>query len=208
MATTRPHLKFKIAENEMLFYVFRLSPSEYLLYDSGMGDPVEYGSLNKVSAKLASHQEELKKRYGAANLKVWKFQRDLIKGWKLADTMNGIPYSTPEKNSVASVNIQTPRSPLKDIGTDSIYYWIDLGKMQYLYDSDLGSPIWFGTTSKIAAAIALHSKNHPFSVQMFHFPTRAVEPRWKMNVRYKISADKERDDLKEKKAKEVEPPKK
>lgn len=208
MAKARPHLKFKIPEAETVFYVFQLSPSEYMLYDSAMGDPVEHGSLNKVSGRLKMHQEELSKRYKVASIRVWKFQRDSIKGWKLTETMNGIPYESPAKSTVNPTEPVIPRSPLKDIGTDATYYWIDLGKMQYLYDSDMGSPIWFGTTNKIAAAIILHAKTHAFGLQMFHFPSRAPAPRWKYSMRYKISAEKEREELKGKKEKEDTPNKK
>lgn len=208
MAKTRPHLKFKIPENETVFYVFQLSPSEYMLYDSAMGDPIEHGSLNKVSGKLAMHCETLEKKYENVKIAVWKFQRDLLKGWKLIDRMNGIAYDTPSKNARGAFEVMTPRSPLKDIGTDFMYYWMDLGKMHYLYDSDMGSPVWFGSNSKIAAAVSVHAKKYAFGIQMFHFPAKSPEPRWKMSLRYKITAEAEKGVLENKKEKEDTPNKK
>lgn len=205
MAKTSPNIKTSIPRNETVFYLFKLSGSEYLLYDSYMGDPVVYGSLNLIYGKLDDHLKELNKKLkiGEAprEIYVYKLERDSTKGWKIDENMNGIPYKSP-KTKKGAFNIAIPKSPLKDIGYEQIYFWFDMGNIHYLYDLDLGSPIYYGNPNKIKGTILSHSKRHKFSVILFYLPKKSDKPTYKMTIKYNVTEEDKKKDLKDKKKEE------
>lgn len=92
------HLK-EIAPNETMFYWYELGESMYALYDSDMGEPVSYGSLNLVVGTIRSINEEViaKKRKPCI---LWYFKRDSNNGWKKFTPpvlFNWNPESTDKK---------------------------------------------------------------------------------------------------------------
>ena len=208
MAKTTPNIKTKIPKNEDVFYVFKLSPAEYLLYDSSMGDPIAYGSLNLLTGKLNKQLDQLNKfaktEQEKRKLYVYKLERDGVKGWKLNDRMNGMDYPKPIVKG--AMHHEIPRSPMKDIGYEQIYFWIDMGNMNYLYDFDMGSPIWYGSPSKVKAVILSHASKHNFSLLQFYFPPKSKEPVYKLSIRYNNPIKKEQKDLKERKSEEQKDP--
>ena len=203
MAKTLPHIK-KMPKDETVFYVYRLSPAEYLLYDSSMGDPLARGSLALISGKLDLHAKEINKNIPditkKKNITVWKLIRDNTKGWKIQDKLNGIDYETPKTNGI--IKEVVPISPLKDIGYEPIYFWIDMGTTNYIYDFDMGSPIWYGSPSKIKGVILAHTKRHAFSVILFYLPPKSIKPTYKLSIKYNTDPAEERKELKEKKKEE------
>lgn len=74
------HLK-EIAPNETMFYWFELGESTYALYDSDMGEPISYGSVNLVVGTIRAINAEVMtgKR---APCTLWFFKRDGINGWR------------------------------------------------------------------------------------------------------------------------------
>lgn len=155
-------LRFKqpLSGNDTVFFVFEIVNNvTFALYDSGMGDPIKYGSIAVISGKL---EEEMKK---AKNKKRKKFKvywmvKDAAKGWKeniqprsgysTEGIVNDMP--TPEKNTVHT-KLSMPRGfPVSDM--DQIY-WFFLGpqgnNIHLLYDSEMGSPLWGENKQKIVA---------------------------------------------------------
>ena len=202
MAKTAPNIKSRIPSNETVFYLFKLSASDYLLYDSSMGDPLVNGSLNLVSSKLDAHKKSLNKNITdiskQKNIYVYKLMRDPTKGWKIDENMNGIYYNSP-KSKPKTINHTVPKSPLKDIGYEKIYFWMDTGTVHYLYDIDMGSPIYYGNANKIKGTILVHQRKHNFSVILFYLPPKSDKPTYKMSIKYNVSDESTKKNLKEKK---------
>lgn len=67
------HLK-KIDPRENTFFHFKLDPSTYVLYDSDMGEPLVYGSLNLVGATIGSLSPKCT---------IYYFELDPTQGWKM-----------------------------------------------------------------------------------------------------------------------------
>jgi hypothetical protein len=199
-----PNKKPRIPQGETIFYIFKLSGSEYMLYDSSMGDPVHHGTLNVITSKLNLHVKELNKKLKPGEepkkIYVYKLIRDATKGWKTVERINGIEYKSPPSK------IPTPKyiNPQKKRGmdVDPIFFWIDMGNMNYLYDMDMGSPLYYGSPVKIKGPILLHSKKYDFSVMMFQFPPKIEEPKWKLSIKYNINEQEEKKKLAEKKKEE------
>ncbi len=200
MAKTAPNKKPRIPPDETIFYIFKLSASEYMLYDSSMGDPVHHGSLNLITAKLNLHVEELNKNIKPTEkpkqIYAYKLDRDSTKGWKVEERMNGIDYESPI--SKPKPKYTNPRK-IRGMDDDPVFFWIDTGTMNYLYDMDMGSPLCYGSPAKIKAPILLHSKKYDFSVMMFDFPPKAIEPKWKLSIKYNINEQQEKQKLRDKK---------
>jgi len=200
MAKTAPNKKSRIPPDETIFYIFKLSASEYMLYDSSMGDPVHHGPLNLITSKLNLHVDELNKKLKPGEelkkIYVYKFTRNVSKGWKVEERMNGIDYESPI--STPKPKYTNPKK-IRGMDIDPVFFWIDMGNMNYLYDMDMGSPLCYGSPAKIKGPILLHSKTYNFSVMMFDFPPKAVEPKWKASIKYNINEQQEKQKLKDKK---------
>jgi hypothetical protein len=67
------HFK-KIDVREVTFFNFKLDASTYALYDSDMGEPVSYGSLNFVGATIANLPKKCT---------IFYFELSPTMGWKL-----------------------------------------------------------------------------------------------------------------------------
>jgi hypothetical protein len=67
------HLK-KIDVRENTFFHFKLDASTYVLYDSDMGEPIAYGSLNLVGATIANLSPKCT---------IYYFELNLTDGWKM-----------------------------------------------------------------------------------------------------------------------------
>ena len=67
------HLK-EIDKNETTFFHFKMDPTTYALYDSDMGEPVSYGSVNMVSGTIASLP---------LSSTIFYFELDNAAGWKM-----------------------------------------------------------------------------------------------------------------------------
>lgn len=74
------HLK-QIDADETIFYWYELGESAYALYDSDMGEPVSYGSLNLVVGTIRAINEEVVARKRKPCI-LWYFKRDNNQGWK------------------------------------------------------------------------------------------------------------------------------
>ena len=74
------HLKV-IGPDEVQFFWYNLENSTYALYDSDMGEPVSYGSINLVVGTLRAINEEVLtgKRDPCV---VWYYERDGQLGWR------------------------------------------------------------------------------------------------------------------------------
>ena len=74
------HLK-EISPNETIFYWYELGESMYALYDTDMGEPISYGSINLVVGTIRAINEEVMsgKRKKCV---LWYFKRDSTLGWR------------------------------------------------------------------------------------------------------------------------------
>ena len=74
------HLK-RIDPKETEFFWFNLESSTYVLYDSDLGEPISYGSLNLVVGAIRAINKEVTtgKRKPCV---LWYFERDGVAGWK------------------------------------------------------------------------------------------------------------------------------
>lgn len=74
------HLK-PIAPDETIFYWYELGDSMYALYDSDMGEPIAYGSINLVVGTIRALNKEVIERKRKKST-LWYFKRDSLRGWK------------------------------------------------------------------------------------------------------------------------------
>lgn len=74
------HLK-PIEPNETIFYWYELGESTYVLYDSDMGEPISYGSLNLVVGTIRAINKEVVQGKRKPCI-LWYFKRDKNMGWK------------------------------------------------------------------------------------------------------------------------------
>jgi hypothetical protein len=74
------HLK-EIAYDEPIFYWYELGESTYVLYDSDMGEPVSYGSLNLVVGTIRAINKEVLERKREKCV-LYYFKRDKQNGWR------------------------------------------------------------------------------------------------------------------------------
>jgi hypothetical protein len=76
------HLK-EISPDETIFYWYELGESMYVLYDTDMGEPISYGSINLVVGTIRAINEEVVsgKRKKCV---LWYFKRDATLGWRKA----------------------------------------------------------------------------------------------------------------------------
>lgn len=74
------HLK-EIDPREVIFYWYDLGNATYALYDSDMGEPISYGSINLVVGTIRAINEEVisGKRKKCV---LWYLERDQTQGWK------------------------------------------------------------------------------------------------------------------------------
>jgi hypothetical protein len=90
---------------------------------------------------------------------------------------------------------------------DPVFFWIDMGSMNYIYDMDMGSPLCYGSPAKIKGPILMHSKTYNFSVMMFQFPPKTNEPKWIASIKYNTSEQEQKKNLKDKQTEEEKNPK-
>ena len=74
------HLK-EIGYDESIFYWYELGGGTYALYDSDMGEPVSYGSLNLVVGTIRAINEEVISRKRVKCV-LYYLVRDVNNGWK------------------------------------------------------------------------------------------------------------------------------
>ena len=74
------HLK-KIDHEENIFYWYELGESMYVLYDSDMGEPISYGSLNLVVGTIRAINREVTEGKRKKCI-LWYFERDATQGWR------------------------------------------------------------------------------------------------------------------------------
>lgn len=94
------HLK-EIAYDEPIFYWYELGNAMYALYDSDMGEPISYGSLNLVVGTIRAINEEVLSRKRKKCV-LWYFKRDATQGWKKSAPpvlFNWNPDSVEKKNA-------------------------------------------------------------------------------------------------------------
>lgn len=147
----RPLVFKRISGNDTVFFVFETSNSKYILYDSGLGDPIKYGSrkliLGEIENQTKDAQQGKRKKF-----KVFWLIRDAVKGWKenpqrpTGYGADGIVEKFPKPDTNVS-NIKTPK--LKKIAfTEKQFYWFQYNASQHVvYDSDMGSPISYGSSA-------------------------------------------------------------
>lgn len=146
---TRPLIFKRISNEDTVFFVFETSNTKFILYDSGLGDPIKYGSkkliLGELENQIKNAKEDKRKKF-----KVYWLVRDAVKGWK-ENLQKPVGYSNDgkvdafSKSEKNSSNIQTPK--LKKISFDERqFYWFDLGSgKNILYDSDIGCAVSYGS---------------------------------------------------------------
>jgi hypothetical protein len=74
------HLK-QIGYDEPIFYWYELGEATYALYDSDMGEPISYGSLNLVVGTIRVINEEVLARKRKKCI-LYYFKRDTTNGWR------------------------------------------------------------------------------------------------------------------------------
>jgi hypothetical protein len=74
------HLK-EISQDELNFYWFDLGNSTHVLYDSDMGEPIAYGSINLVVGTIRNINKEMLGRERVKCI-VWFMKKDPRLGWK------------------------------------------------------------------------------------------------------------------------------
>lgn len=74
------HLK-EIGYKEPVFYWYELGEATYALYDSDMGEPISYGSLNLVVGTIRAINDEVLARKRSKCV-LYYFKRDAMQGWK------------------------------------------------------------------------------------------------------------------------------
>jgi hypothetical protein len=144
----RPTSYKKISSTDTIFFVFEISTSKFVLYDSGLGDPIKYGSQKLILGELDKQAKDALNKT-RNTFKVYWMVRDAVKGWKESNqkpkgySANGILDKFPKPNSNSS-NIKTPR--LKKISLDEKqFYWFEYSAGQHIvYDSDMGTPVSYG----------------------------------------------------------------
>ena len=146
----RPVIYKRISKDDTIFFVFKTGGTKFVLYDSGLGDPIKYGSQKLILGEIENQIKEAKEKK-RKKFKVYWLIRDAVKGWKESPQLpkgysnDGIvdEFEKPDGNSS---NIQTPK--LKKIAfTEKQFYWFELGSGRHIvYDSDMGSPISYGNT--------------------------------------------------------------
>ena len=92
------HLK-EIDSRETIFYWYDLGESMYAVYDSDMGEPISYGSLNLVVGTIRAINEEVTAGTRKKCM-LWYFERDATQGWRKKTPpvlFNWKPESTDKK---------------------------------------------------------------------------------------------------------------
>jgi hypothetical protein len=67
------HLK-EIAFGEKVFFYYKIDPTTHVLYDSDMGEPVAYGSINLVGAVISNLPK---------SSTIYYFEPDKSLGWRM-----------------------------------------------------------------------------------------------------------------------------
>lgn len=150
---SRPLSFKKISDKDTIFFVFEISNTKFILYDSGLGDPIKYGSQKLILGEL-DNQIKNAKDGKRSKFKVYWLVRDAVKGWKENSqrpsgySPDGIVDGLPTPSSNTS-NIKTPK--LKKISfKEKQFYWFEYNAGQHvIYDSDMGSPISYGNSGFI-----------------------------------------------------------
>lgn len=145
----RPLIYKRISDSDTIFFVYEISNTKFILYDSGLGDPIKYGSQKLILGELENQLKRAKEKK-RKKFKVYWLIRDAVKGWKETPQRpsgysgDGIVDAIPKPEGNTS-NIQTPK--FKKISYDERqFYWYDLGSgKNILYDSDMGSPVSYGS---------------------------------------------------------------
>lgn len=146
----RPIVFKRISETDTVFFVFEITNTKFILYDSGLGDPIKYGSQKLILGELENQAQsaQIKKR---KKFKVYWLIRDAVKGWKenpqkpKGYSPNGIvdKFKKPDTNSS---NIKTPKLKKISFG-EKQFYWFEYDAGRHVvYDSDMGAPISYGNS--------------------------------------------------------------
>lgn len=148
---SRPISFKKISPDDTVFFAFE-SGNDYSLYDSGMGNPVKYGSELIIKNELENQKLEATKKK-RKKFKVFWMMRDGIKGWK-EKTQPPFGYSRNgimEGMELADKNKKNDKivPKLKKVTSDDQYYWFSMGSMHYVYDSYMGDPILYGNRGRV-----------------------------------------------------------
>jgi hypothetical protein len=146
----RPTVYKKVSSTDTIFFVFEIGASKFVLYDSGLGDPIQYGSQRLILGELDKQIKDAQNR-SRNTFKVYWMVRDAVKGWKESGqrpkgySANGI-VDKFQKPNVNSSNIKTPK--LKKISLkEKQFYWFEYNAGQHVvYDSDMGSPVSYGNS--------------------------------------------------------------
>ena len=97
------HLKV-IDSKEVIFYWFELGESIYALYDSDMGEPISYGSINLVVGTLRAINAEVtagKRR----SCTLTYFKRDALRGWKQSNPPVLFNWKAPSQLEISAKKI-------------------------------------------------------------------------------------------------------
>ncbi len=94
------HFK-KIDVSEVTFFNFKLDASTYALYDSDMGEPVSYGSLNFVGATISNLPKKCT---------IFYFELSPTMGWKLKRCYRPDKTTAPDETKKARIDSKKEES--------------------------------------------------------------------------------------------------
>ena len=175
----------KIPPNEDLFYKFFLGNGRYVLYDSGMGDPVAYGSINKVDAPLNEQCEKIKVGKRRA-FYVLDYVMNNNDGWKLDPAKpNEMQKNPPPNFMMGKGNFKIPKLKNDWSLNEKQFYWFDMKDRQVLYDSDMGTPVSYGSNELVKGSIkgiakAVREGKHSKCI-IWYFK-REMNGQWKKHI--------------------------
>lgn len=155
-------LRFKqpTSINDTVFFVFEVvKNSTFAMYDSGMGDPVKYGSIAIILGKLNDEIKKVKENK-RKKFKVYWMAKDASKGWKEsmqlpAGYLRGGIVNAIDNSDNNSVNVKLSMPSGFPESTMDQIYWFSLGpagkNLHFLYGADMGSSLWGENRQKIIA---------------------------------------------------------
>lgn len=116
-----------------------------------MGDPIEWGRINRIDHVLKKETDEAKENK-RKKFKVFWMMRDASDGWKETSSLkagykkDGIveEFPNPDKNTI-NLSVPKMRMPVDT----KIFYWFNLGKTHVLYAENMGTPGSYGDRTKI-----------------------------------------------------------
>jgi hypothetical protein len=94
------HLK-EIDKAETMFFYFKLDATTYILYDSDMGEPVSYGSLNIVGGTISKLNPKST---------IFYFELDNSQGWKMKKSYKPTKITSTQEDKKSEITSKKDES--------------------------------------------------------------------------------------------------